>query len=124
MTRLVEFRRPDRYPPQGGSEGPRTFDLLAFTHHWGKARSGKWVVKRRTSKDRFRRVLKRVAEWCREHLHDELRAQQTTLGQKLRGHFGYYGIIGNGKALLRCSHAVEGCGCKWLNRRWQRASMP
>jgi retron-type reverse transcriptase len=52
-TRLVDFRRPDRLPPRGGGDGSRTFDLLGFTHFWGKARSGKWVVKRRTAKDRF-----------------------------------------------------------------------
>src|SRR6185437_1711155 len=74
-TRLVDFRRPERFVPPGAGEGPGTFDLLGFTHYWGKARSGKWVVKRRTAKDRFRRALKRVAEWCREHRHDEVRAQ-------------------------------------------------
>jgi hypothetical protein len=93
-TRLVDFRRPDRLPPGGGNGGSRTFDLLGFTHFWGKARSGKWVVKRRTAKERFRRAIMRVALWCRKHRHDDGRAQQKALGQKLRGHFDYYGIIG------------------------------
>jgi len=122
-TRLVDFRRPDRLPPGGGNGGSRTFDLLGFTHFWGKARSGKWVVKRRTAKDRFRRAIMRVALWCRKHRHDDVRAQQKALGQKLRGHFGYYGIIGNYKALVRFLHEVKAIWRKWLDRRSQRAAM-
>jgi RNA-directed DNA polymerase len=121
-TRLVNFRRPDRFVPSTGA-GPGTFDLLGFTHYWGKARSGKWVVKRKTAKDRFRRALKRVAEWCREHLHDEVRTQQEALARKLRGHFGYYGIVGNYEAIARFFFKVTEVWCKWLNRRSQRTSM-
>jgi hypothetical protein len=65
-TRLVEFRRPDlRSPPPGGGPTgrPGTFDLLGFTHFWGKSRTGKWLVRRSTAKDRFRRALARVADW-------------------------------------------------------------
>jgi RNA-directed DNA polymerase len=123
-TRLVDFRRPDRLALSGAGGGPGTFDLLGFTHYWGKARSGKWVVKRRTAKDRFRRALKRVAAWCREHRHDRVRKQQEALGQKLRGHFGYFGIRGNSDALSRFLHEVTAVWRKWLNRRSQRASMP
>ena len=38
-----------------------TFDLLGFTHYWGRSRQGNWVVKRKTSKSRFRRGLQAVA---------------------------------------------------------------
>jgi hypothetical protein len=51
--------------------------------------------------------LKRVAEWCREHRHDEVRAQQEALGQKLRGHFGYFGITGNFEAIKRFYREVR-----------------
>src|SRR6185503_10493510 len=106
-SRQIDFRRPDRFPPSGGDAGPGTFDLLGFTHYWGKARSGKWIVKRRTAKDRFRRALKRVGDWCREHRHDEVRKQQQELGQKVRGHFGYFGITGNFAAISRFLHEVK-----------------
>jgi RNA-directed DNA polymerase len=123
-TRRLDFRRPDRLAPACADEGPGTFDLLGFTHYWGKARSGKWVVKRRTAKDRFRRAMKRVGEWCRKHRHDEVRAQQKALEQKLRGHFGYFGITGNFEAIARFFRATTEVWRKWLNRRSQRASMP
>jgi RNA-directed DNA polymerase len=58
-TRLVAFRPPvessKRDVPTGGSTS-ESFDLLGFTHFWGRSRAGKWVVKRRTSKDRLRRA--------------------------------------------------------------------
>lgn len=122
-TRLLEFRRPDRYPPKGEPSGPSTFDLLGFTHFWGKSLSGKWIVKRRTAKDRFRRALKRIAEWCRGNRHTEIRSQSEALAQKLRGHYQYFGISGNSKALGRFLHQVKLTWCKWLDRRSQRAAM-
>jgi len=105
-TRLIEFQRPDRRPPRGGSsDRPGTFDLLGFTHYWGLSRKGKWVVKRKTARDRLSRALKRVAQWCRLHRHHPIEEQQQTLAQKLRGHFGYYGITGNFEAL---KHSAKG----------------
>ena len=125
-TRLVEFCRPTRRGPPGGggaSGEPGTFDLLGFTHFWGKSRAGKWVVKRSTAKDRFRRALARVAEWCRWHRHDDLREQQLALASRLRGHYGYFGITGNSRALSRFLHEVQRAWRKWLNRRSQNAGM-
>jgi group II intron reverse transcriptase/maturase len=46
-TRLLDFRRPDRKSGEDNDEqGPRTFDLLGFTHLWGLSRRGKWVVQK------------------------------------------------------------------------------
>jgi RNA-directed DNA polymerase len=122
-TRLVEFRRPDRRPEKGDVKGPGTFDMLGFTHYWALSRRGKWVVLQRTAKDRFRRALARVVEWCRKHRHDKVREQHKALVRKLRGHYEYFGISGNSRALTRFRHAVEEAWRKWLNRRSQRARM-
>jgi RNA-directed DNA polymerase len=124
-TRLVEFRRPDRRPPSTDGDGgrPGTFDLLGFTHFWGLSRKGKWVVKRRTARDRFNRALKRITEWCRLHRHREVRQQWQALSQKLRGHFGYYGITGNFEALHRFWEKTKHAWRKWLGRRSRRVGM-
>ena len=124
-TRLIEFRRPHRRLPAEGDRAarPETFDLLGFTHYWGQSRQGKWVVKRKTARDRFGRALKRVAQWCRDHRHHAVCEQQETLNQKLRGHFGYYGIIGNFEALHRFYEGVKRVWRKWLDRRSQKAHM-
>jgi RNA-directed DNA polymerase len=122
-TRLLDFRRRDR----GNPAGPETFDFLGFTHYWGVARSGKWIVKQRTAKDRLSRSLHRVRQWCRAHRHDPLGAQQQALAQKLRGHYGYFGVTSNYLALARFFRETRHAWRKWLSRRsntgyvdWQR----
>jgi len=122
-TRTVEFVRPDyrsRRAGSGAAKRPDTFDFLGFTHYWGRSRKGKSIVRRKTAKDRFRRSLKRVAEWCREHRHDDLRVQQKALSQKLRGHYGYFGIVGNYSAMKRFLQEVQLAWCKWIQRRSNR----
>jgi group II intron reverse transcriptase/maturase len=118
-TRLVPFQRPDR--DDGGDDGPGTFDLLGFTHHWGLSRKGKWVVKKRTAKDRFSRTLRRIAEWCRKHRHDDVKEQHHVLAQKLNGHYAYFGVTSNYAALARLAHEVKAIWRKWLSRRSQRS---
>jgi group II intron reverse transcriptase/maturase len=119
-TRLLNFRRPDRKDDDG--PGPRTFDLLGFTHYWGRSRRGKWVVKKRTAKDRFSRGLRRIREWCRKHRHDPVGEQHAKLSEKLRGHYAYYGITFNGRALARFRWAVVKAWRKWLSRRSRAAN--
>jgi len=126
-TRLVDFRRPDRRvsasPHTKGDARPRpdTFDLLGFTHYWAKSRNGYWVVKQKTATDRFRRTLKRIAVWCRYHRHEPVREQWAALRRKLLGHFGYFGITGNHRALRNLLDQVVAVWRKWLSRRSQRA---
>jgi hypothetical protein len=117
-TRLTAFRRPDRV--EGDDDPPGTFDFLGFTHHWAKSRRGEWVTKQRTAKDRFRRALHRIYEWCRWHRHDPLEAQHLTLTKKLKGHDAYFGITGNYKALANLRHQVKRLWKKALARRSQK----
>ena len=118
-TRLVPFRRPDR--GKGNNGKPGTFDLLGFTIHWGLSRKGKWVVKRRTAKDRFSRTLRRINEWCRMHRHEDVEAQHRALTRKLNGHYAYFGVTSNYRALARLLFEVKIIWRKWLSRRSQRS---
>ena len=121
-TRLVEFCRPSK-PKRGGSQAERSFAMLGFTHYWGRSRKGRWVVKRKTAKDRFSRVLRGIGQWCRIHRHWKVRDQHAALCRKLRGHYAYYGITGNAPALARMRHEVRRCWHKWLGRRGGRTRM-
>jgi RNA-directed DNA polymerase len=119
-TRLVPFERPSDRPERPGPQERTpagTFDLLGFTHYWGRSRNGHWVVKRKTSKGRISRGLKALAQWLRKERHRELADQHRTLSQKLRGHFAYYGITGNADALKRFRRGAIGLWRKWLSRR-------
>ena len=119
-TRLVPYRRPPKRPPDKGStsnEPPGTFDLLGFTHYWGLSRSGNWVVKRKTARNRFTRALHVIAQWCRLNRHLPVAEQHQTLSQKLKGHFAYYGITGNAVSLSQFRQEVGRIWRKWLGRR-------
>lgn len=124
-TRLVEFRRPSvRGKASGGSGGgspPGTFDLLGFTHAWGKSAQGHWVVQVKTAKSRFRRALKRVADWCKRVRHQPVAEQWRQLVAKVRGHFAYFGVIGNAHALFAFKSGVYAAWRRALDRRSQRA---
>jgi RNA-directed DNA polymerase len=124
-TRLVPFER-----PSGDHKGatpamptrPGTFDLLGFTHYWARSRNGNWVVKRKTSQNRFRRGLKALSDWCRLNRHRPIRDQHQTLSQKLVGHFAYYGITGNSLALNRFRTVATWLWKRWLSRRRRHGS--
>ena len=113
-TRLLRFEQPPR-DEQGG--GPDSFDFLGFTHLWGRSLRGNRIVVRRTSRQRFSRALRAMAAWLREHRHDPIREQHAALSAKLRGHYGYYGITGNAKALDRLLYFAKRRWRYWLNRR-------
>jgi RNA-directed DNA polymerase len=126
-TRLVPFRRPDRSPPAaGGQSGPQSgsFDFLGFTHYWSQSKKGNWVVKRKTAGSRFHRALKKIGAWCRLNRHKPIGEQHQSLWQKLRGHFAYYGVIGNLVCLQRFRYEVVRLWRKWLSRRKRRGQFP
>ena len=115
-TRMVEFCRPSK-SKRGGSQRERSFAMLGFTHYWGRSRKGRWVVKRKTAKDRLSRALRGIGRWCRSHRHWKPREQWAALSRKLRGHYAYYGITGNAPVLHRFRYEVERLWRKWLGRR-------
>jgi RNA-directed DNA polymerase len=123
-TRLVSFKRPDRaskgHDGGDGPSGPESFDFLGFTIRWGKSLAGKWVVRERTAKNRFSRALRNISEWCSRHMHAPLEEQQKALALKLRGHYGYYGRVGNRGRLLTFLARVVFIWKRWLGRRSQR----
>ncbi len=116
-TRRVPFRKPkgERKPPK--PDEPGTFDFLGFTHFLARSRKGTWVLKRKTAASRFTRAIKTINQWCRQHRHDPIAEQHKILCQKLRGHAGYYGIVGNSPALSRFHHEALRIWRKWLMRR-------
>jgi RNA-directed DNA polymerase len=117
-TRLVDFR-PPRHGSSGGKGRPAggTFDLLGFTHYWGRSRRGTWVVKRKTASKRLTRAVQTMSRWCRVNRHEPVATQHIKLSQKIRGHYAYYGITGNGKSLMTFRYLVEREWRRWLRRR-------
>ncbi len=100
-----------------------TFDFLGFTHYCGKSKYGKFRVKRKTSKKKFKLRIKEFKEWIKavrnqstiHEIFDIVRA-------KLRGHFQYYGVSDNWIMINTYKQRVQKLLFKWLNRRSQRKS--
>lgn len=126
-TKLVRFTRP--LPSSRGKghdssgERPETFDLLGFTHYWGRSLRGTWVVKRQTAKKSFRRAVRSIWEWCRRYRHLPLAVQQQTLSAKLRGHYQFYGIRGNSTSIALFQGLVQDSWKYWLGRRSQKGRL-
>lgn len=120
-TRLVRFHRPQGSGPKDPPP-PESFDLLGFTHYWGRSRKGNWVIQRKTAKSRLSRAQHRISMWCRLNRHLSIGEQHAMLRAKLRGHDAYYGITGNGRALSVLRYWVTGDWFKWLRRRSRAAA--
>lgn len=119
-THLIRFGR--KWGGKGGG-GSGTFDFLGFTHIAGKDRQGRFLVRRKTSRKRFRRNTKAMAAWCGKYRHRPLRWQWEELSRRLRGHFEYYGIRGNFEALARFRQVVWRSWLQALRRRSQKVNI-
>ena len=114
-TKTIRFGR------NGGPYNGR-FDFLGFEYRWEPDRKGRPTVKRRTARKKLQGAVKRMREWLRTHRHRKLPALTKTLAAKLRGHWNYYGVIGNSQSLSQYEYQVRGLLYKWLNRRSQKRS--
>jgi RNA-directed DNA polymerase len=120
-TAVIAFGKP--FARAEGRAGKSTFEFLGFTHYWAQSRRGYGVIKRRTAKERLRRALTALWQWCRSPRHRTVEAQHQELGQKLRGHYQYYGIRGNYRLLEVVLHHAERAWRYWLSRRRQKGTI-
>jgi hemerythrin-like domain-containing protein len=117
-TKLVEFGRfAQKYASKHGRKRPETIYFLGFTLYCTHNRKGNFRVGLRTEKSRLRRALIRFEDQMRRMRHLQLGEQVDCLNQMLRGHYGYYGIAGNIRALRQVHRAVEHYWRKMLSSR-------
>jgi len=120
-TRLIEFGRlaaADR--ERRGLGKPETFDFLGFTHICGKSRKGFFQIKRKTRADRMRAKLKGVKEGLRRHLHRAIPEQGRWLGRIIAGHYNYFAVPTNGRALGAFRGRIVDLWRSALRRRSQK----
>jgi hypothetical protein len=114
-TRVIPFTR-QQVP------GHTSFDFRGFEFRWGRDRTGKPHLKRRTSRKKLRDSLKRVTDWCKERCRRRLKDLFRELNAKLRGYYHYSGVHGNSASLHEFFTCAIRIWFKWLNRRSQRRS--
>jgi RNA-directed DNA polymerase len=120
-SRLLAFGKPasDHEVTCGDS----TFDFLGFTHYWARSRSGSWVIKRKTARKNVRKTVQALWIWCRDHRHMDLAKQHRILCAKLRGHFQYFGVRCNMRAMQAVLHHARRGWKFWLNRRSSKKAL-
>jgi group II intron reverse transcriptase/maturase len=107
-TKLVEFGRfAHKYAARRGRARPETIYFLGFTLYCTRNRQGNFKVGLRTEKSRLQRSLSKLSDLMRRMRHLPVREQVCNLNQVLRGHFAYYGIAGNFRALQKVHRFVE-----------------
>jgi group II intron reverse transcriptase/maturase len=123
-TRLIEF---GRYAAgnraRRGEPKPETFVFLGLTHICAKTRNWRFKLKRVTSKKKMRAKLISVKTEMRRRWHLSIPEQGCWLASVLTGHYRYYAVPDNIRALQAFREAVIRLWLKALRRRSQRSRM-
>jgi len=125
-SRLIEFGRyAESNRRKSGFGKPETFTFLGFTHYCSHAKSGKFRVKRKTSRKKFNKKLKEMHVLLRDMVVVfglPIKDVVKKLNQILIGYYHYYGITDNSEMLSNFKFRVTQILFKCLNRRSQKKS--
>jgi RNA-directed DNA polymerase len=120
-TRLLEFGRyaAERRAKRGLGK-PETFNFLGFTHIAGRTQKGRFLLIRKTRRDRMRAKLRAIKEELRERMHDSIPEQGKWLRQVVRGYFAYHAVPTNIRSLVAFQYFVGRLWLQTLRRRSQK----
>jgi len=117
-TKLVEFGRfAQRHASKHGRKRPETIYFLGFTLYCTRNQKDNFKVGMRTEKSRLGRSLSSLQDLMRQMRHLTIQQQVDDLNDVLRGHYAYYGIAGNIRALQKVYRAVQRYWRKMLRSR-------
>ena len=122
-TRLIEFGRfAERNREARGERKPETFTFLGFTHYCSHGRTGKYRVKRKTSKKKLAKKSKEINAMIKDMRFQHINRIVKKLNEILVGYYHYYGITDNSRSLNSFYKVVRSRLFYWLNSRSQRRS--
>ena len=123
-TRLIEFGRlAAANRKQRGLGKPETFNFLGFTFICGKSRRGKFLIKRKTRRDRLRAKLRTIKEELWRRMHQPIPQQGKWLKQVVTGYFNYHAVPTNFRALVTFRDGVTHRWQRLLSRRSQNGAI-
>ena len=123
-TRLIEFGRyAAERRAKRGERRPETFDFLGFTHCSSRSKDGRFIIRKKTQRKRLVRKLKELRIEAKRRRHWLMGKQQKWLAAVLRGHYAYYGLPGNFRALSLFAYEVRKLWFCALSRRSQKSRM-
>jgi group II intron reverse transcriptase/maturase len=120
-TRLIEFGRlAATKREQRGLGKPETFNFLGFTFICGRNSRDKFLLYRKTRRDRVRARLLELKEELRRRMHQPIPEQGAWLKQVVAGYFGYHAVLTDDRTLRTFRSAVEFLWMRSLRKRSQR----
>jgi group II intron reverse transcriptase/maturase len=123
-TRLLEFgRHAATNRKRRGLGQPETFNFLGFTLICGKSLRGRFLLKRRSRRDRMKAKLKEVAGELRQRMHQSIPAQGIWLKQVVTGYFAYHAVPTNWAALGAFRAQITRQWRWTLRRRSQKSAL-
>jgi RNA-directed DNA polymerase len=121
-TRLIEF---GRYAAEArkrrGMGRPETFTFLGFTHICGTDRKGRFLLTRKSRRDRMQATLRAIRAQLTLRMHHDIPAQGRWLAQVVRGYFAYHAVPTNASSLLTFRNRVTRLWLRTLRRRSQKS---
>jgi len=120
-TRLIEFGRHAAVGREKRGLGrPETFNFLGFTMICGKSRRGKFLLWRKSRRDRLQAKLLAVKEELRRRMHQPIPRQGEWLRGVVSGWFNYHAVPTNFRSLQTFRDCVVRLWLRSLRRRGQR----
>jgi RNA-directed DNA polymerase len=120
-TRLIEFgRHAASNRKRRGLGKPETFTFLGFTLICGASRRGRFLVKRKSRRDRMKAKLREVKEELRRRMHQSIPEQGRWLRQVVTGYFAYHAVPTNIRALQAFRGHVTELWRRTLQKRSQK----
>lgn len=107
------LRRLSRFEPGVSNK----IEFLGFEYCWKHDFTGEVRMMRRTKPKRLQIAIARIKEWVKENRHLKGRAFIKALNRRLVGHYNYFGVKGNERAVRRFYNEAIESAYKWLNRR-------
>ena len=123
-SRRMSFGRFEAQNAARQKRRANTFDFLGFTHYCDRTRQGGFKLGRKTSRKKYAAKCRELNEWLKENRNrKKTKEWWKILAAKLRGHYQYYGVSGNYRAINSYYRLAMVLVRKWLNRRSQKRSM-
>jgi len=121
-TRIIRFGR-HAMDEHDGPGKPGTFDFLGFTHICAKSRQGRFLLKRKSRRDRVRSKLSQIKEALRQRRHEPIEETGKWLASVVRGFLNYHAVPTNSRTITSFRDKALNLWIATLQRRSQRAKL-
>ncbi len=124
-TRILEFGRfAEERRKSRGLGKPETFAFLGFIHICSTTRTGKFLLRRKSRRDRMRTTLKAIKDRLARRMHESIPTLGNWLRQVVRGYYAYHAVPTNLQSLSAFRHSVQRLWGAALRRRGQKHHLP